>query len=286
LIDSRVELSLPSFQTNAPSAAMFTPDRQQRSKRPNRTPARPLVAAVSAIAAAVLAAAAPASAVHQELGELIVRQPCCSGAALQGARSHILFSNSPQVGNQRQVLSLVGAQDDVIQPGELGLTMDDNLVVDGDPSCYTPYNTVVGFYEWWDYVNTTVHCKNLGQTSVGHLYSVAQQSNNNFQFFVDGNPKLPSPLVEMRGSHRPNADQVAAGGEVVMADSVCCPEPVNWQASFGGNGNTPWQRFNNTLGWVTIQSNNFICNGPPGVCTGGGWSFSTGSFPTTWSVIH
>jgi hypothetical protein len=234
-----------------------------------------------------LALASPASAITGELGELLVQQPCCNGAALQGSRSHILFPNAPQVGNFRTVLSLVGAQDlgaNTHQTGELGLLMDDNLIVDGDSNCFKPYNVVVGFYEWYDYSAGTVRCKALGQTSVGHLYSVAQQSNSKFQFFVDGSAQLSSPLIEMHGSHAPNADQVAAGGEEVWADGLSA-EPVNWQASFGGNGNTPWQRFNNTLGWTTIQSNNAICNGGPS-CTGGSWSFSTASFPTTWSVIH
>jgi hypothetical protein len=233
-----------------------------------------------------LAITSPASAVHQELGELLVEQPCCQNAALQGSRSHVLFPNSPQVGNLRQVLSLVGAQDDKLQPAELGLTMDDNLVVDLDSSCYKPYNVVVGFYEWYDYAAFTTRCKALGQATAGHLYSVAEQSNNKFQFFVDGVPQLSSPLIEERGTHAPNADKVAAGGEVVWADSVSGPEPVNWQAAFGGNGNIPWQRFTRDLGWVTIGQNNDICDGPPSTCTGGGWSFSTGSFPTTWSVIH
>ena len=230
--------------------------------------------------------ASPANAIRNDLGELVVRQPCCDGAALQGSRSYIRLPSSPSVGNLHQVLSLVGAQDDVIQPAELGLTMDNNLVIDGDPNCYKPYNVVVGFYEWWDYATTGVRCKSLGQATTGHLYSIAQQANNNFQFFVDGNPQLASPLIEMRGTYAPNAHHVVAGGEVAWADSVSGPEPVNWQARFGGSGNTPWQRFNNTLGWVTIQSNNAICNGPPNTCTGGAWSFSTLSFPSDWSVSH
>jgi hypothetical protein len=249
------------------------------------TPRRFAVVATTAVALLV-AAAAPAHAFHNELGELLVSKPCCNGDALQGTRSHILFPNAPQAGNLRQVLSLVGAQDLGAQTGELGLTLDDNLVLDLDPNCYKPYNVVVGFYEWYDYANLVTRCKSLGQATAGHLYSVAQQANNKFQFFVDGNAQLSSPLIEMHGAHAPNAERVVAGGEVTMADSVCCPEPVNWHASFGGNGNIPWQRFNNTLGWVTIQSNNGICNGSPNTCTGGGWSFSTGSFPTTWSVIH
>ena len=164
------------------------------------------------VCGAALAAAAAASAAHQELGELQVVQPCCNGAALQGSRSHILFPNSPQVGNMRHVLSHVAAQDDKLQTNEIGMTIDDNLVVDGDPNCYTPYNVVVSFYEWWDYAaGGGTHCKPLGQTSVGHLYSTAQQANNLFQFFIDGNPQLSSPLVQMGGTHAPNADQVSPG---------------------------------------------------------------------------
>ena len=234
-----------------------------------------------------MAVAAPAQAsLGHDLGELLLNQPCCNGAALQGSRSHILFPNSPQVGNLRQVLSLVGAQDDKLQTNELGMTMDDNLVLNGDTSCFKPYNTVVSFYEWWDYAaGGGTHCKALGQVTAGHLYSTAQQSNNKFQFFIDGVAQLSSPLVQMGGTHAPNADNLAAGGEVTYDASVGGPEPVNWQAGFGGNGNTPWQRFNNSQGWVTFQ-NNGICNGPQNVCTGGGWSFSTASYPTTWSVIH
>lgn len=268
---------------------MLTPDPQHRPDRSRRAPAgRPRrLAVLVALCAAALAVAAPAQALKHDLGELLVNQPCCNGAALQGSRSHILFPNSPQAGNLRQVLSLVGAQDDTgLQTNELGLTLDDNLVVDGDTSCYKPYNTVVSFYEWYDYVAVTPRCKAVGQTSVGHLYSTAEQGNGRFQFFIDGVAQLSSPLVQMNGTHSPNADNVAAGGEVTYDASVGTVEPVNWQASFGGNGNTPWQRFNFTLGWVTIQSNNGICNGEQNVCTGGGWSFSTGSFPTTWSVIH
>jgi len=141
----------------------------------------------------------------------------------------------------------------------------------------------VGFYEWFDYVNTTVRCKALGQAVSDHLYSVAQQSNNNFQFFVDGSPQLASPLIKMMGTYKPNAYQVAAGGEVVW-DAV--EQSFEWEARFAGAGNTPWQRFNNTLGWVTIQSNNGSCNGPPVQCTGGRWFFDTTSFPTTWGVLY
>lgn len=241
------------------------------------------LALLAFVAAGVGLAHAATSAV---IGHLIVRQPCCSGAALQGSRSYIQLPGSPSVGDRRQALSLVGAEDTVLQPGELGIQMDNNLVVDGDPNCYKPYNTLTGFYEWWDYANTTVRCRALGQVTTGHLYSIAQQANNRFQFFVDGNPQLASPLIEMRGVSSPNANLVKAGGEVVWDTAVGGPEPVNWTATYGGSGNTPWQRFNNTLGWVTIQSNNAICNGPPNTCTGGGWSFSTLSFPTVWSVSH
>jgi hypothetical protein len=267
---------------------MPTFGRQHRRSHARRALGSSLwLAVIVAVCGTLVVAASAEASLGHELGQLQLKQPCCNGAALQGTRSHILFPNAPQVGNLRQVLSLVGAQDiPGIQTGELGLTMDDNLVVDGDTSCYKPYNTVVGFYEWWDYAATMVRCKALGQTSVGHLYSVAQQANNKFQFFVDGSPQLSSPLVEMHGNNAPNADIVVAGGETVWDSSVGGPEPVNWQASFGGNGNTPCQRFNKTLGWVTIQSNNAICDGPPTTCTGGGWSFSTSSFPTTWSVIH
>jgi hypothetical protein len=267
---------------------MVTPARHRRSRSRRSVRRLARIGVLSALCAATLAIVAPAQAsLGHELGELIVRQPCCNGAALQGSRSHILFPNAPQVGNLRQVLSHVAAQDiPGTQTGEIGLTMDDNLVIDNDTSCYKPYNTVVSFYEWFDYTAFTARCKATGQTSVGHLYSIALQGNNKWQFFIDGTAQLSSPMVEMRGARAPNADQVVAGGETVWDASVGGPEPVNWQASFGGNGNTPWQRFNNTLGWVTIQSNNAICDGPPSTCTGGGWSFSTSSFPTTWSVIH
>jgi hypothetical protein len=194
---------------------------------------------------------------------------------------------SPSVGNKHQVLSMVSAEDYVIQPAELGLTMDNNLVIDQDPACYTPYNSVLGYYEWFDYAGGNVtRCRSLGVSTTGHLYSIAQQSNLKYQFFVDGVAQLASPLVEMRGTHQPNAEAVRAGGEVVWDTSVSGPEPVNWGANFAGAGNTQWQRFNNTLGWVTIASNNAICNGAQNVCTGGAWSFATGSFPTTWSVSH
>ncbi len=164
--------------------------------------------------------------------------------------------------------------------------MDNNLVINFDPNCYQPYNTVVGWYEWWDYVNSTDRCKSLGQVTTGHLYSLAEQTGGKWQFFVDGNPQLSSPLIEMHGTYAPNAARVKAGGEVVWDTSQSGPEPVNWQAIYGGSGNMPWQRFNNVIGWYTIQRNNAICNGPPNVCTGGAWHFSTDSFPTTWSVSH
>jgi hypothetical protein len=124
--------------------------------------------------------------------------------------------------------------------------------------------------------------------TTGHLYSTAKQSNNQWQFFVDGNPQLSSPLIQMQGTYAPNAKLVKAGGEVVWSSSVSGPEPVTWTALYGGSGNTPWQRFNinPNIGWYTIQRNNAICNGPPNTCTGGAWSFSTGSFPTVWSVSH
>jgi len=253
---------------------------------PRRGAAVAMICAVSALAAA----SAGNAGLGNELGALLVQQPCCSGAALQGSRSYIQLPSSPSVGTKRQVLSQVGAEDTgtgTTQVDQIGITMDNNLVIDADPTCFTPYNTLVGFYEWWDYsLNGGVRCKALGQVTTGHLYSTAEQSNTKWQLFVDGNPQLSSPLIEMHGTYAPNAGRVKAGGEVAWDTSQSGPEPVNWQAIYGGSGNTPWQRFNNTLGWTTINANNAVCNGPPNICTGGSWTFSTGSFPTTWSVSH
>ena len=123
-------------------------------------------------------------------------------------------------------------------------------------------------------------------TSTGHLFSVAQQSNNKFQFFVDGTPQLPSPLIEMTGTAAPNANLIRVGGEVVWDTTVPGPEPVSWTATVGGAGNTVWQRFNNTLGWQTVQSWTGVCNGGQNVCSGGGWVFNTSSFPSSWKVSH
>lgn len=244
-----------------------------------------LVAVVAALLAGLSVVATAAGDIENELGLLLVQQPCCSGAALQGARSYIQLPSSPSAGNLHQVLSTVGADDRVLQPAQLGVQFDNNLVLGGNPNCFTPFNTLIGWYEWFDYVNFVTHCKSLGRVTTGHKYSVAEQSNTNWQFFVDGVPQLASPLIQMRGTYAPNALDVKAGGEVAWSSTVSGPEPVNWQAIFGGSGNTLWQRFNNNQGWVTIQSTNGICNGGAN-CTGGSWAFHTDSFPSTWSVTH
>jgi hypothetical protein len=239
----------------------------------------------------LLALTTPASARSaqgEELGTLLVIQPCCNGAALMGSRAYVQLPSSPSVGPSRQVLSRVGAADSALGLAQLGIQMDNGIVVNNNPSCYVPYNTLTGFYEWWDYSTFTTRCATLGQVTTGHLYSTAKQANNKWQLFVDGTPQLASPLIEMKGSTNPNAWYVFAGGEVIWEGSATGPEPVNWNATYGGTPNNPWQRYNinPNIGWYTIQQNNGICDGPPNNCSGGAWTFSTSSFPTVWSVNH
>jgi hypothetical protein len=242
------------------------------------------VSVVVILLAGFSVAAGASASINNELGLLLLSRPCCNGASLQGSRSYIQLPSSPSAGNLHQVLSTVGADDTILQVAQLGIQFDNNLVIDGDPNCFTPFNTLIGWYEWFDYVNFNTRCKSLGGVTTGHKYTVDQQANTNWQFYVDGNPQLASPLIQMQGTYAPNARDVKAGGEVAWSSTVSGPEPVNWQAIFGGNGNTPWQRFNNNEGWVTL-SNNGVCNGGSN-CTGGSWVFHTDSFPSTWSVTH
>jgi len=72
-------------------------------------------------------------------------------------------------------------------------------------------------------------------------------------------------------------------GEVV---SQFAELSLNWSARFGGAGQKPWQRYNKTQGWVTIQSWNATCNGPGNICTGGSWIWDTATFPTSWGALY
>lgn len=265
------------------------PSRFKRRVRRSRFHRPVLAALVSSVAVLpFVAPGAARSSTPNELGSLLVIQPCCNGAALMGSRSYIQLPSNPSLGGSRQVLSRVGAADTALGLAQLGIQMDNGIVIDNDPSCFTPYGTLTGFYEWWDYVNFVTRCKTLGHVTSGHLYSTAKQANNKWQLFVDGSPQLTSPLIEMRGGTNPNANYVFAGGEVVWEGNATGPEPVTWDATYGGVGNTPWQRYNvnPSIGWYTIQQNNGLCDGHQNTCSGGGWSFSTSSFPTVWSVNH
>lgn len=89
------------------------------------------VAFVPAVLAVILTTAALAGT-SSEVGHLIVKQPCCADAALQGSRSYIRLPTSPSVGGLRQVLSSVSAQDDVLGIAQLGITMNNDSVEQRD----------------------------------------------------------------------------------------------------------------------------------------------------------
>jgi hypothetical protein len=249
-------------------------------------PRRVFVACLVSLSLAGAVGVSSAIADNNDLGRLIVKQPCCSGQALQGVRSTISAANTATFVGAAQILFSVGAEDTVTQIAQIGVQVDNGLEIDLDPSCY-PSLTFTYFYEWWDYANDIAHCKNLGNAvpSNPHLYSTAEQSGGKWQLFMDGNPELSQPLIQMMGTGAPAAHLVEAGGEIVYCDT-CSPSSDSWTSTFAGSGNTAWQRYNFNSGWYTIQSNNAICNGPPNTCTGGGWSFGTTMFPTVWSVSH
>jgi hypothetical protein len=69
---------------------------------------------------------------------------------------------------------------------------------------------------------------------------------------------------------------VSAGGEITYRTGYSTAF-VDWEGQFGGAGNTPWQRWNGTLGWTTIQT-------PTRVRNDGGWRFDTAQLPTVWWI--
>jgi hypothetical protein len=239
---------------------------------------RTLVTAMIGVVAATAFLVAPSAAFGSQsnIGSLALRAPCCAGAALQGSRASIQSPTSWTVPNGNHAIMRAeaeGAGDAIIQ---IAYQVTNNIVIDNNPDCTSP--SLAYFGETWN-INTSVRCYFLGSTSAGttHKYSVMKQDNTStWQMFLDG--VAPGGRIITISFPNTNAAAVAAGGEIVFCDT-CSSAFTSWFGRYGQSGLTPWQRYNTTQGWSTIQSWTNTING-------GGWSFSTGSFPTVWTVSH
>ena len=114
-------------------------------------------------------------------------------------------------------------------------------------------------------------------TSTTHRHSIQRQSSPSiaYQVFLDG-VAPGGQIITGTPSTTGNVGLVGAGVEITRR-TTSSDFGLRWDAQFAGNGNTLWQRWNGSLGWVTINQWTHQTNG-------GGWSFSLSSFPTIWSV--
>jgi hypothetical protein len=160
---------------------------------------------------------------------------------------------------------------------QIAFQVTNGIVIDNNPDCTS--TSLAYFGETWNINNPPTHCFALGSTTPGttHKYSVMKQDGTStWQMFLDG--VAPGGRIITVTFPGTNAKAIAAGGEIVYCDS--CSSAFNtWWGRYGKSGFTPWQRYNTNQGWLTIQQQT-------GSVNGGGWTFSTASFPTVWTVSH
>jgi hypothetical protein len=246
--------------------------------------------AMSVAAGAALAHAPAAVAYNNDFGALRVLQPCCGGASLQGSRATIRDPYFPvQILAGQLAATTVAAENNANNVGggliQIGIEKNNGIAA-ASPECNV--NSIHYFVESYDPINFS-RCVFIGYaseyTSVTHKYSVQRQLPSlNYQAFLDGvAPK--GMVITAQPSSTGNVGLVQAGGEVVYNTSF---SGAWWDAFYAGAGNTPWQRYNDTLGWVTINTPTNVCKGSPGLnCSGAtGWGVNTANFPTDWNVSH
>lgn len=111
-----------------------------------------------------------------------------------------------------------------------------------------------------------------------HKFSIQRQNPSlNYQVFMDGVPPGGVVYTSQPSPSDGNLQLVSAGGEITYITGTDI-SGVDWEGRFGGSGNTPWQRWNGTLGWTTIQSPTRVLN------TTGWWVIDTSQLPTVWFI--
>lgn len=240
--------------------------------------------ALCAMAALVLAgilgtASARASHTSNNLARLGVLQPCCGGASLQGTRATIRSPTIASLPFGTGSLSSVSVEGNSNLAGgglvQVGIKQS-NSVGYHFPNCEQP--SLSFWVEIFDLQGT--RCYFLGAaagTSTTHRYSIQRQSGPsiNYQVFLDG-VAPGGQIITGVPSTSGNVGAVGAGVEITRR-TTSSDIGLLWNAQFGGNGNTLWQRYNATLGWVTINQWTNQSNG-------GGWAYQLGGFPSVWSV--
>jgi hypothetical protein len=248
---------------------------------------------------ALLVTASPAFA-WTDWGYLALQAPCCGGAALQGDRASLTAPGLGSASTETAVNSSVRAGGDITcspsdyfcttQLIQIGFMVDNGL---GQPgSCGSSLGSLIVYAESYN-KNTGESCYGLGSLpwSTTAKYSDARQTSGVWQVFYNGG--LPQGKT-ITNTSMGNASEITSGAEVgckgtdlnrFPTQASCNVMDRGWSTTYGSPGDTPWQRYNSSQGWVTIQSNNKLCNGGD-TCSGGNWGFSTGSFPSTWQVYR
>lgn len=213
------------------------------------------------------------------LGRLSVRQPCCGGAALQGSRATIRNPSLVVLPFGTGALSSISVEGNAdLQGGglmQVGIKQS-NAVGYDIATC--EQSSLSYWAEIFDQNGT--RCYFLGSAagrSITHRYSLQKQSGSSiaYQVFLDG-VAPGGRVITGTPSVTGNVGLVGAGVEITRR-TTSSESGLRWDGYFAGNGNTRWQRWNGTLGWVTINHWTHQTNG-------GGWNFSLSSFPTIWSV--
>lgn len=229
------------------------------------------------VAGLVPADAVSSHSTSNSLGRLSVRQPCCGGASLQGSRATIrnpVFFNIPAGTGALSSVSVEGNAD--LAGGGL---MQAGVKLSNDVGYHTPNCEQPELAYWaevFDQNGTRCFLLGLPRRSTVHRFSIQRQNPNvYYQVFLDG--VAPNgQVITGTPSTTGNVGIVGAGGEITYRTGTSIAF-VDWEGRFAGAGNTLWQRWNGTLGWVTIQA-------PTHVSNSGGWTIDTSSFPTVWSV--
>lgn len=233
---------------------------------------------VPLIAAALAFGSASTAYAGNSFGRENLVTPCCGGAALQGVRSSITQPSSEIVPNGEFALSSVASQQYASGTGyflQAAVVYNNGLTIDNSTCTETG---LFYFAETSD--GTTATCYFIGYassySSAVHKYSLLKDSStsNNWTVYFDGVLPGGRTISEPIG----NAQLISGGGEIAYC-SICDPSGVTWVSTFAGSGNTPFQRYNFSTGWYTVQSfNNTNFNS--------GWSADLTNFPTSWTVSH
>ena len=237
-----------------------------------------------AVALASFAWSSGAARASSDFGDLyLIQGDCCSGAPIDGSRASITTPVSDYVVPSHEC----GLERTDVEGGTTYQTQDNRLIQTGivecgssfnlDGTCSTSQNLVYYTEVLW---SDAFHCTPLGQAGFYKTHHFSAYSYNGDNVFYSAMDGAQDPTSGYYYATIPYVYFGMVSGELNNCNSKStCDGQGSWSVYAYYDTNPPgpesalrWQRYNPSVGWVTIGAAT-PCNGAgiPYNCSGGGW---------------